>query len=213
MAQTTRLYQDLQRRSADDSGWAQIYDRFVARLTALEAGHSAPCVGTPFPDLKLPDHLGQYQSLAALRADRPMILSFVRGRWCPYCRGELDQWRDQMPALTAAGGRLVVVVGEVAGGADRIHALLGGDAIVLCDIDHGAALDLGLAHHAGADLLQSYRHAGLDLTDVYGTASGILPIPATFLIDSGGQVREAFVEPDFRIRADPKAMVTALTRL
>lgn len=213
MEQTTRLYEDLQRCPASDAGWSQIYDRFVARLTALEAGHSAPCAGTRFADLRLPDHLGRYRSLDALRADRPMIVTFVRGSWCPYCRGELEQWREQMPALAAAGGQLVVVVGEVAGGADRIHAQLGGEAVVLCDIDHGAALDLGLAHHAGADLLQRYREAGLDLTDVYGTASGILPIPATFLIDREGVVQEAFVDPDFRVRADPAAMVEALTRL
>lgn len=213
MENTTRLYADLQRRPISDAGWNAIYDRFVARLTALEAGHSAPHAGTRFPELRLPDHLGRYQGLATLRADRPMILTFVRGRWCPYCRGELEQWREQMPALAAAGGRLVVIVGEVAGGADRIHAQLGGEAIVLCDIDHGAALDLGLAHHAGADLLQRYREAGLDLADVYGTASGILPIPATFLIDRVGMVREAFVDPDFRVRADPAAMVEALRQL
>lgn len=213
MEQTTRLYADLQRRPNADNGWSEIYDRFVARLTALEAGRSAPSAGARFPDLQLPDHHGQYQSLQALQGNRPMIVSFVRGGWCPYCRGELEQWREQMPALAAAGGRLVVVVGEIAGGADRIHAMLGGDAVVLCDIDHGAALDLGLAYHAGADLLQRYHDAGLDLTDVYGTASGILPIPATFLIDSRGLVREACVDPDFRVRADPAAMVAALTQL
>ena len=75
----------------------------VARLTALEAGRSAPSAGARFPDLQLPDHHGQYQSLQALQDNRPMIVSFVRGGWCPYCRGELEQWREQMPALAAAG--------------------------------------------------------------------------------------------------------------
>lgn len=213
MEQTTRLYADLQRRPAGGAGWNEVYDHFVARLTALEAGHSAPRVETPFPEFRLPDHRGQYQSLAALRGDTPLIVSFVRGTWCPYCQVELSQWREQLPALSAAGGRLVVVVGEVAGGADRIHKMLGGNAIVLCDIDHGAALDLGLAHHVGIDLLQRYLDAGLDLADVYGTASGILPIPATFLIDSDGMVAQSFVDPDFRVRATPAAMVAALAAL
>lgn len=213
MEQTTRLYADLQRRPAGDAGWNEIYDHFVARLTALEAGHSAPRAGTRFPDLRLPDHRGQYQSLETLRGESPLIVSFVRGSWCPYCQGELAQWRDQMPALSAAGGRLVVVVGEIAGGADRIHAMFDGGATVLCDVDHGAALDLGLAYHAGADLLQRYLDAGLNLADIYGTSSGILPIPATYLLDRGGMVAQAFVDPDFRVRAAPEAMVTALTQL
>src|SRR3989344_346025 len=53
MEQTTRLYADLQRRPNGDSGWSEIYDRFVARLTALEAGRSAPSAGARLPDLQL----------------------------------------------------------------------------------------------------------------------------------------------------------------
>lgn len=213
MEQTSRLYAELQQCRADNAAWTCLYDSFVARLAALEAGHSAPKPGMAFPDLRLPDHLGQYQSLSAIRASHPVVLSFVRGSWCPYCRAELTHWRDQIAALRAAGGQLVIIVGEVSGGADRIHALLDGQAVVLCDVDHGAALDLGLAHHVGGELLQSYLAAGLDLTDVYGTDSGILPIPATFLIDARGVVREAFVDPDFRHRAEPAAMIAAMRQL
>lgn len=213
MEQTSRLYAELQQCRADHAAWTCLYDSFVARLAALEAGHSAPTPGTAFPDIRLPDHMGRYQSLMAIGASGPVVLSFIRGSWCPYCRAELRHWRDHIEALQEAGGQLVIVVGEVAGGADRIHALLDGKAVVLCDVDHGAALGLGLAHHAGSELLQRYLEAGLDLTDIYGTASGILPIPATFLIDAGGIVRQAFVDPDFRHRAEPAAMVDALVRL
>lgn len=213
MEQTSRLYADLQQRRPDDAAWTRLYDSFVARLATLKAGHRAPRPGTAFPDLHLPDHVGRYRSLASIRAGQPMIVSFVRGNWCAYCRGELEDWRQQIDSLDAAGGRLVIIVGEISGGADRIHDLLGGKALVLCDVDHGAALDLGLAYHAGPDLLLRYLDAGLDLRDVYGTDSGILPIPATFLIDGAGLVRTAHVDPDFRVRARPEEQVAALARL
>lgn len=213
MQQTTRIYEELQRCAHGDAAWTGMYDRFVARLAALEAGNSAPRPGTGFPDLHLPDHLGRYRSLAEIRAASPVVLSFVRGTWCPFCRAELADWSDHLAALRAAGGQLVVVVGEISGGADRVHAALGEEAIVLCDVDHGAALDLGLAHHAGTELLQRYLDAGLNLTDVYGTDSGILPIPATFLLDQTAMVREAFVDPDFRVRARAETMVEALRQL
>lgn len=213
MEQAIRIYEELQRCSYGDAAWADLYERFVARLAALEAGHSAPRAGAIFPDLRLPDHNGQYRSLTEIRAAGPVVLSFLRGTWCPFCQSELGDWVDHLAALRAAGGQLVVVVGEISGGADRIHAALGGQAIVLCDVDHGAALDLGLAHHAGAELLQRYLSAGLNLTDVYGTDSGILPIPATFLLDEAGVVQAAFVDPDFRIRAGAETMVSALRRL
>ena len=213
MEQTKRLYEKLQYCTLENAEWTGLYDDFVGRLTMLETGHCAPEPGMRFPDLLLPDHKGRYQSLAALAATGPLVISFIRGGWCPWCRNELESWLDTMTALEAAGGRLVVIVGEVAGRADRIEAMLDGRAIVLCDVDHGAALDLGLAHHVGGELLQSYLAAGLDLTDVYGTDSGILPIPATFLIDARGMVREAFVDPDFRHRAEPAAMIAAMRQL
>lgn len=213
MEQTSRLYADLQQHRRDDAAWTPLYDSFVARLATLKAGQRAPRPGTPFPDLNLPDHAGRYCRISSIRAGQPMIISFVRGNWCSYCRTELDEWARQIDALGTAGGQLVVIVGEISGGADRIHELLGGHAVVLCDVDHGAALDLGLAYHAGPDLLLRYLDAGLDLRDVYGTDSGILPIPATFLMDGAGMVRAAHVDPDFRIRARPEELVAALARL
>lgn len=211
MEQTGRLYEKLQRCTLENPEWTSLYDAFVGRLTMLGSAYGAPGFGEEFPDLLLPDHLGHYQSLAALNAAGPLVVSFLRGSWCPFCSSEIESWQENLPALEATGGRLVVIVGEVAGRADRIHEKLGGKAMVLCDIDHGAALGLGLAFHAGTEMVQRYLEAGLDLADIYGTDIGILPIPATFVVDAGGIVRFAFAEPDFRIRAEP-ADVIALVR-
>jgi peroxiredoxin len=213
MEQTTRLYRKLQHCTIEHSDWAGVYDDFVERLMTLEAGHTAPGPGTRFPDLVLPDHLGQHRDLAALRGGGPVVVSFIRGGWCPWCRSELEIWRETLDALHAAGGRLVVIVGEIGGRAERIAQLLDGRATVLCDVDHGAALNIGLAFHAGADLIRQYLAAGLDLADIYGTDSGILPVPATFVIDTEGMVRFAFVDPDFRLRAEPADTVAVVRAL
>ncbi|WAC24436.1 peroxiredoxin-like family protein [Blastomonas sp. SL216] len=213
MEQTTRLYEKLQSCTLENSEWNALYDAFVGRLILLETGHSAPGLGMDFPDLVLPDHLGRYQKLTAVQADGPVVITFIRGGWCPWCRSELDSWNENLAALEAVGGRLVVIVGEVAGRADRIESMLDGKAMVLCDIDHGAALDLGLAFHAGVELVQRYLQAGLDLADIYGTDSGILPVPATFVVDPQGVVRYAFVDPDFRVRAEPLDVISVVQEL
>lgn len=213
MEQTTRLFEQLQCCTQENAEWSSLYDAFVGRLTLLETGHSAPEAGADFPDMVLPDHQGKYRSLADLRAEGPLVISVIRGGWCPWCRKELESWRDALAALDAAGGRLVVIVGEVAGRADLIAGMLGSQAVVLCDIDHGAALNLELAFHAGTELLQRYLASGLDLAGIYGTDSGILPVPATFVIDSDGVVRFAFVDPDFRVRAEPADVVALIREL
>ena len=213
MKHTIQLFEKLQQCTLDNPEWTSLYDAFVGRLIMLETGHAAPETGMLFPDLVLPDHLGRYQNVSELRAAGPVVISFIRGGWCPWCSNELESWREALPALEAAGGRLIVIVGEVAGRADRVGLMLDGMATVLCDVDHGAALDLGLASHAGTEMLQRYLQAGLDLADIYGTDNGILPIPATFVVDSGGIVRFAFVDPDFRVRAEPMDVIAHIRAL
>jgi peroxiredoxin len=213
MDQTRHLFEKLRRCEEDAPEWKELYDGFVDRLTVLEMGKSAPSTGMPFPALSLPDSRGHYRDISDYFAQGPLVISFNRGGWCPYCRHELESWRDALPMLAAAGGSLVVIAGEVGGRGAALESLLGGAADVLCDVDHGAALGLGLAFHAGTELLRRYLECGLDLSDIYGEQSGILPIPATFVVDAGGIVRYAFVEPDFRLRAEPLDVIKIVESL
>lgn len=212
MDQSTDLFDKLRGCAEDAPEWQQLYDDFVARLVLLEAGHEAPRVGEIFPSLALPDARGRYMSLSDVMRDGPVVLSFNRGSWCPYCRHELESWREVLPEVSAAGARLVVIVGEIAGRAQDIATMMGEDVMVLCDVDHGAALDLGLAFHVSTAIMELYRACGLHLADIYGSSSGILPIPATFVIDGEGVVRFAFADPDFRVRAEPREVIAQISQ-
>ncbi len=213
MEQAIQLFDKLSRCAEDAPEWQELYDDFVGRLVMLETGKTAPEVGTPFPLLMLPDQKGRYHSLEALYADGPLVISFNRGGWCPYCVHELESWRDAMPELESAGGKLVVIVGEVSGRNDALADLMRDKATILSDVDHGAALGLGLAFYAGPELIARYYECGLDLSDIYGSYSGILPIPATFVVDQQGLVQFAFVDPDFRVRAEPSDVIEVVKRL
>lgn len=197
----------------EGADWQPFYDEFVGGLRAIGIGSGAPRVGERFPDLSLPDARGAYRTLASLLEGGPLVLSFNRGGWCPYCMHELRSWADALPALREAGGALAVVTGEVGGRAARLEALFDGGATLLCDVDHGAALASGLAFHIGPGLQRRYDESGLHLADLYGSNGGFLPVPATFVIDPGGIVRYAFADPDFRVRAEPDEVVAAVAKL
>lgn len=193
--------------------WTPVYDAFVAKLHRNSVAATAPKVGDVFPDFALPDASGRYRSLAALVADGPTVLSFNRGGWCPFCRGELSAWGERGDALARVGGRLAVITGEVGGRASQLHDLVGPDAAILCDVDHGLALSVGLAFRCDDDLRQRYLACGLDLADIYGGNGWLLPVPATFVIDSQRVVRFAHADPDFRLRADPDEAIARLAAL
>ena len=199
--------------SQASGAWTPLYDGFVQGLRRIGAGAASPRVGEPFPAFSLPNAGGRYRSLDALLADGPLVLSFNRGGWCPYCKGELSAWSAALPSLTAAGGRFAAITPEVGGRAALLGQLLPDDATMLCDVDQGVGLATGLACYIGEPLLRRYAQRGLDLAALYGSASGLLPIPATFVIDAQGIVRYALADPDFRRRAEPTEVVAAVAAL
>lgn len=193
-------------RLADFAG---AYDALVAQLAARGAGRWAPRVGQYFPGFALPDVAGRFHTLADLLAGgQPLVISFHRGQWCPWCRVESAGWGDAASALASAGARLISISAEVAGGAAALAQRSGAQALV--DVDLGLCLALDLVISLPAGLAAAYRDAGDDLAVLLGGSGRLLPIPATFLIDAGGVVRFAFVDPDFRRRAEPAAVLAAL---
>lgn len=187
-----------------------LYDRFVAQLRATGVGSDAPKVGEELPDFALPDADGRQVASSALLEQGPLVLSFHRGRWCPFCRGEMQALQEQYGAIRAAGGNLVAITPEIAGGAATLRKSLSLDYPVLCDVDSGVALTLGLVFRLHDEVRAAYLESGLDLSAVYGNDSWFLPVPATFVVDTRGIVRFAHVEPDFRIRAPASDVVRAV---
>ncbi len=191
------------------------FDEIVIGLREAGVGTSAPRVGEMFPDFSLPTADGSYRRLGDVLEQGPVILNFSRGRWCPYCVHEVSVWAEMLPELAKAGVRFIEVTGETGGGARALGALLAASthpevAEVLCDIDHGVALSLGLAFFAGDPLLDFYEKHGVNMHELYGSPSGFLPVPATFAIDQAGLVRFAYANVDFRERAEPAEVLAAL---
>lgn len=191
------------------------FDEIVIALREAGVGTAVPKVGEMFPDFSLPTASGSYRRLGDLLERGPVIVNFSRGRWCPYCVHEVSAWAEMLPELAEAGVRFVEITGETGGGARAIAALLGASiaaeaAEVLCDIDHGVALSLGLAFFAGDPLLDFYGRNGVDMHALYGSPSGFLPVPGTFALDPAGRVRFSYANVDFRERAEPAEVLAAL---
>jgi peroxiredoxin len=197
----------------DLNAWDAISDRLIAQLRERNAGATAPKINEPFPDFTLPDSKGIYVELQELLGRGPLVLSFMRGRWCPYCEKELLSWHDAIPRLEAEGGHFVGVSSEVGGLAETFRCDIAPEADMLCDVDHGLAMALGLTFPVDEEFHQRYLEAGIDLASIFGNSGRILPIAATYVIDSDGIVRYAFDDPDFRVRADPAVVIAVVEAL
>lgn len=191
----------------DLNAWDAISDRLIAQFRKRNIGATAPKLNDPFPNFTLPNSKGVYVGMQALLARGPLVLSFMRGRWCPYCEAELLSWHEAIPRLEDQGGHFVGITSEVGGLAESFRCEIAPEAEMLCDVDHGLAMALGLTFPIDEEFHRHYLDAGIDLAATFGNAGRILPITATYVIDSNGIVRFAFDDPDFRVRADPTLVI------
>jgi len=189
------------------------YQKMVAHLVAAAAGAGAPGVGDMLPHFVLPDEDGRLVASAELIESGPLIVSFNRGNWCPFCWLELSALQDRAGDIAAAGASVVSIIPEVATFSRRLKRRLGLSFPVLTDLDNGYALDLGLAVAVTEDVRAVYDRAGIDLGVLQRSDGWFLPIPATFAVGRDGIVRHAYVNADFRQRFEPDHLPEILAGL
>ena len=173
---------------------------------ALRAGARAP-------RFTLPDAAGKPVALDGLLAAGPVVLTFYRGAWCPYCNLTLRALQQHHDAITARGARLVAVSPQIA---DESLTLAEKHELafdVLSDVGAEVAGQYGLAFELSAELAGLYDRLGFDLARVNGGHARTLPIPATYVIDGAGVIRWAFADSDYKVRAEPSDIVAALDQV
>lgn len=113
------------------------YDGLVEHLATVNAGANAPSPGDPLPLFQLPDENGRLLTSTELLASGPLVVSFNRGNWCPYCWLELSALEDCTSAIVEGGGSVVSITPEVATFSRRLKSRLGLSFPVLTDLDNG----------------------------------------------------------------------------
>lgn len=178
------------------------YDRFVADLRASGVGDGAPGLDEVMPDFMLPNQDGMLVALAPLLEHGPLVVSFNRGHWCPYCRLELRTLARAHPDLLAAGARTVSIVPEVSAYTAAMCEANDLPFEVLSDMDLEYTRIMGLAIDVPANLQALYVELGIDLPLFQRTSGWSLPLPATIVVGMGGLIKARFVDADFRVRMD-----------
>ena len=202
------LYVEAQREAGVP--FAAASDRLVERLRAGDVGHSAPATGDIMPEFLLPDQNGRLVSLGRLTAAGPIVLSFNRGHWCPFCQIELSALAQAHADLVGLGARIVSIMPDRQAYVGRLPRQVTERLIILSDIDCAYALSLGLVMWLGDELRELMSGFGLSLDVVHGSKGWIVPLPATFVVGREGRVLARKVEAEFRERMDIADIKAAL---
>lgn len=141
--------------------------------------------------------------------ERPAILVFYRGGWCPYCSMQLSELRKIDRQLADMGYDLLFL------SADRPAKLregsLGDDVPItlLSDSTMQIAQSYGIAFHVAESTLNRYLESGLDLAEEAGADHGILPVPSVFFVGSDGKINFQYSNPDYRVRISHELLLAA----
>ena len=170
-------------------------------------------VGQVFPDFMLPNAEGRLVSLAAVLARGPVVISFFRGEWCPFCKLMLTGLAEAVPEIEAAGATLLALTPETGGLALTMKQRHDARFEVLSDVDCGAGLGAGVIFRVPKLYRARLEAIGLDFNKRHGNGGWFLPIPATFILTPDGVIAWRFASLDFSERAEPADVLAALRQL
>ena len=171
------------------------WEDLVARLNGAEVAAQAAKVGEKAPSFLLPNAEGRLVTLEDLLAAGPLVLTFFRGGWCPYCDVTMREMETALPGIAAAGGTFAAVWPETGGLALRTkqERRLGYELLV--DVDNAVAMQFGVVFRVPERYRQVLADGGIDLAARQGNPDLLLPVPATFIIVPDGTIRYKHVGP------------------
>jgi len=168
-----------------------------------------PAIGQRLAEVNLTDKDGQNVTLASLYRTGPIVVTFYRGGWCPYCTKALTEWEGRTSELTAMGVQFIAITPEkpelAVGTAGENHL----EFPIYSDHNFEAADRFRLRFSMTPSDRETYRGYGIDLEKNNAAARWDLPAPGTFIVDVNGVVRYAFADWDYTKRADPDVVIAA----
>jgi peroxiredoxin len=176
-----------------------------AATRALKAGDKAPAFALRNPD-------GELVSSADLLVTGPLVVSFYRGVWCPYCNMELQALQAALPSFAQFGAQLVAISPQTGANSRKSVRENQLDFPILSDTRNDVAAAFGLRFALPDYLVDLYKALKNDLPAFNGDPNWTLPMPARYVIGQDGTILYAEVNPDYTRRPEPDAMLPALRR-
>ncbi len=214
----TPLQQRIDEFIAEGASWLpadllQDLLRPIWQLTNSGAAEQALKQGAQAPDFILPDARGNAVRLSHLLAQGPVVMTFYRGQWCPYCHLALRAYQQALPHMQARGASLVAISPQTPDHSRVLAEKLELTFALLSDMGNQVARQFGLVFTIDEAVRAAHKQVGANLPRFNGTDAWELPMAGTFLVDQLGTVRLAFVHADFTRRLDPSVVIAHLNEL
>jgi peroxiredoxin len=188
-----------------------IHLRVIAELKQKRLAENVLAVGGKAPAFELQDHNGKFVSSTDLLHKGRLVICFFRGRWCPFCVGQLEAMNLVLPQIEQAGASLVTISPQTVQQSFFMvdqHKLR---FLLLSDAGNHVARQFGLVYRVPDEQQAIYRRAFVNLPFANGDDSWELPISATFILDRDGTILYASADENYTQRPEPREIARQLT--
>ncbi len=189
-----------------------IHAQAVAELKRRNVAENILPVGAKAASFELPDHNGKIVSSSDLLANGRLVICFIRGRWCPFCVGQMEAMNLVVPQIEQAEAAIVAISPQTVKQAFFMHDQHKLRFPLLSDAGNKVARQFGLTYRVPAMQEAVYRRAFVNLPFTNGDDSWELPIPAVYIVDRDGTIVYASANEDYTERPEPDDILIRLQR-
>jgi peroxiredoxin len=187
-----------------------VHAQAIIELKQRKTAANALPVGAKAPQFELRDHEDNLVRSFDLLEKGRLVLCFIRGRWCPFCVGQMEAMNLILPQIEQAGATLAAISPQTVKQSFFMHDQHKLRFPPLSDAGHKVARQFGLTYRVPAAQEAIYRRAFVNLPFTNGDDSWELPIPATYIIDRAGTIIYASANEDYTGRPEPSDIIRAL---
>jgi peroxiredoxin len=193
----------------------EVQEKMKKAIAELEASPEGKGLkkGEKAPDFTLLDAAGKSVRLSEVLQKGPVILTFYRGGWCPYCNMELRAYQQILEDIHGAGAELIAVSPQTPDGSLSTQEKNELQFHVLSDEGNRTAEAFNLVYRLPDYLIELYKERGLDVAKHNGDDSWSLPTAATYVIAQDGTIAYEYTKADYKDRVEPADLLAEVKKL
>jgi len=191
---------------------SRIYAEGISSVADTGIIEKALNVGDKAPNFTLKNAFSKSVSLYDELKKGPVVLTWYRGGWCPYCNITLHYLQEKLPEFQKAGATLIALTPELPDNSLSTSEKNKLEFTVLSDVGNTIGKEYGVVYQLTNEVASMYE-AGFGLHEKNGDNSNQLPLAATYVIDKEGIIQYAFLDVDYRERAEVSEILAALSKL
>lgn len=160
----------------------------------LEKGSKAPHVELLIQGKKV--------ALSDIYKDQIVAIIFYRGFWCPYCNKQLSEFATRAKELESRKVKLIAITPESEKGIEKTKEKTKANFTIVSDVDGSIqkAFDVDFSVTDGyVSKVNKMLNVSIPENNANGEAE--LPVPATYVINTKGEIIFSQFDPDYKNRA------------